>query len=70
MIIMPCIILVEILWAQGKGMYLHLCIVSASKALYMLECAFVGHRIDVFSKSLTSMCRWCQFEKLFDSLSL
>jgi len=38
---MPCIILVEILWAQDKGMYLHLCIVSASDVLYMLECAFV-----------------------------
>ena len=32
---------VVILWAQGKGMYLYTCIVSASKALYMLECAFV-----------------------------
>ena len=48
MIIMPCIVLVEILWAQRKGMLLHLCIVSASKSLYMLECAFVWHRIDVF----------------------
>ena len=50
MIIMPCIVLVEILWAQGKGMYLHLCIVSAFKAPYMLEYTFVWHRIDVFSK--------------------
>ena len=41
MIIMLCILLVEIMWAQGKGMYLHLCIISASKALYMLECALV-----------------------------
>ena len=41
MIIMLCILLVENMWAQGKGMYLHSCIVSASKALYMLECAFV-----------------------------
>jgi hypothetical protein len=38
---MLCIDLVKILWAQGKGMYLHLCIVSASKALYMLEHAFM-----------------------------
>jgi len=29
------------LWAQGKGMCLHIYIASASKALYMLECAFV-----------------------------
>jgi len=47
-IVMPCILLVVFLWAQGKGMFLHTCIVSASKALYMLECAFVWHRRDVF----------------------
>ena len=47
-IIMPCVFLVVFLWAQGKGMFLHTCIVSASKALYMLECAFVWHRRDVF----------------------
>ena len=46
-VVMPCIISVVILWAQGKGMYLHTCIVSASKALYMLVCAFVWYRIDV-----------------------
>ena len=49
---MLCIFLVKFLWAQGKGMYLHTCIVSASKALYMLECAFVWHRRAVFQNSL------------------
>ena len=41
MTIMLCIVLVEILWAQDRGMDLHLYIVSASKALYMLDFAFV-----------------------------
>ena len=38
-------------------MGLHSCIVSASQALYMLECAFVWYKIDVFQNpSLSYVC--------------
>ena len=67
---MLCIFLVEFLWAQGKGMYLHTCIVSASKALYMLECAFVWHRIDVFQNPLLECIGCVILENLFGSWSL
>ena len=69
MIIMLCISMV-ILWAQGKGMYLHTCIVSASKVLCMLECSFVWHRIDVFQNPLLESIGGVILENLFGSWSL
>ena len=51
-------------------MHLHLCIVSASKALYMLECAYVWHRIDVFQNPLLECIGGMILENLFGSWSL